>query len=152
TVRQAAGEQALSGADGPIVDAYGGVGLLSTTLVDRKTPIVLIESNNSACADARMNLTGYNANVVRGSVEQWRAETAGLVIADPSRSGLGAATVARLVQTHAPRIVLISCDAVASARDTRLLRDAGYSCSRATVLDLFPHTPHVEVVSTFLLN
>ncbi len=149
TVRQAAGEHALSGADGPVVDAYGGVGLLSTTLVDRKTPVVLIESNNSACADARINLAGYNAKVVRGSVEQWRAETAGLVIADPSRSGLGAAAVARLAQTNAPRVVLISCDAVASARDTRLLRDAGYSCSRATVLDLFPHTPHVEVVSMF---
>lgn len=149
-VRQAAGESALSGADGPIIDAYGGVGLLSTTLVDRKTPIVLVESNNSACADARINLHGYNAKVVRSSVEQWRAEPAGLVIADPSRSGLGAAAVARLIQTNAPRIVLVSCDAVASARDTRLLRDAGYVCTRATVMDLFPHTPHVEVVSTFL--
>jgi 23S rRNA (uracil1939-C5)-methyltransferase len=148
-VREAAGEHALSGADGPVVDAYGGVGLLSATLVSRSTPIVLVESNNSACADARVNLGDYNARIVRGSVEQWRAEPAGVVIADPSRSGLGSAGVARLVQTKAPRIVLVSCDAVASARDTRLLRDAGYSCSKTTMLDLFPHTPHVEVVSTF---
>jgi 23S rRNA (uracil1939-C5)-methyltransferase len=148
-VRHAAGEHALSGADGSIIDAYGGVGLLSATLVSRSTPIVLIESNNSACADARVNLGGYNARIVRGSVEQWRAEPAGIVIADPSRSGLGAAGVKRLAQTRAPRIVLVSCDAVAGARDTRLLRDAGYGCSQTTVLDLFPHTPHVEVVSTF---
>lgn len=148
-VRHAAGAHALSGADGPVIDAYGGVGLLSATLVSRSTPIVLVESNNSACADARVNLGDYNATVVRGSVEQWRAVPAGVVIADPSRSGLGAAGVTRLVQTQTPRIVLVSCDAVAGARDTRLLRDAGYSCSQATVLDLFPHTPHVEVVSTF---
>ena len=148
-VRDAAGERALSGADGLVVDAYGGVGLFSTTLVGRNTPIVLIESNNSACADARVNLADYNAKVVRGSVEQWRAEPAGIVIADPARSGLGAAGVARLAQTRAPRIVLVSCDAVAGARDTRLLRDAGYMSTQATVLDLFPHTPHVEVVSTF---
>lgn len=152
TVRNAAGEHALSGADGPIIDAYGGVGLFSATLVNRDTPVVLVESNTSACADARVNLEAYNSSVVRGSVEKWRAEPAGLVIADPARSGLGAAGVARLVQTQAPRIVLVSCDAVAGARDTRLLRDAGYSCSQATVLDLFPHTPHVEVVSTFTRN
>ena len=151
-VRVAAGERALSGADGPIIDAYGGVGLFSTTLVGRNAPIVLIESNNSACADARVNLVDYNAKVVRGSVEQWRAEPAGIVIADPSRSGLGAAGVARLIQTKAPRIVLVSCDAVAGARDTRLLLDAGYGCTQASVLDLFPHTPHVEVVSTFTRN
>ena len=148
-VRDAAGERALSGTDGLVVDAYGGVGLFSATLVGRDTPVVLIESNNSACADARINLAGYNAKVVRGSVEQWRAEPAGIVIADPARSGLGVAGVKRLAQTRAPRIVLVSCDAVAGARDTRLLLDAGYRCTRATVLDLFPHTPHVEVVSTF---
>lgn len=65
---------------------------------------------------------------------------------------MGAAGVARLIQTKAPRIVLVSCDAVTGARDTRLLRDAGYMCTQATVLDLFPHTPHVEVVSTFTRN
>jgi 23S rRNA (uracil1939-C5)-methyltransferase len=150
-VRDAAGATALSGNDGTIIDAYGGVGLFAATLVDRSTPVVLIESNNSACADARVNLAGYNAKIVRGSVEQWRVEPAGLVIADPARSGLGVAGVKRLTQTRAPRIVLVSCDAVAGARDTRLLLDAGYECAQATVLDLFPHTPHVEVVSTFNL-
>ncbi len=151
-VRDAAGDAALSGVDGPIIDAYGGVGLFSATLVGRDTPVVLVESNNSACADARVNLAGYNAKIVRGSVEQWRVEPAGLVIADPARSGLGVAGVKRLTQTRAPRIVLVSCDAVAGARDTRLLLDAGYECAQATVLDLFPHTPHVEVVSTFTRN
>ncbi len=76
-VRDAAGDGALSGGDGPVIDAYGGVGLFSATLVGRETPIVLVESNNSACADARVNLAGYNAKVVRGWVAQWRAEPAG---------------------------------------------------------------------------
>jgi tRNA/tmRNA/rRNA uracil-C5-methylase (TrmA/RlmC/RlmD family) len=46
-------------------------------------------------------------------------------------------------------VVLVSCDAVAAARDARLLVDADYSLVDAEVLDLFPHTHHVEVVSTF---
>jgi tRNA/tmRNA/rRNA uracil-C5-methylase (TrmA/RlmC/RlmD family) len=46
-------------------------------------------------------------------------------------------------------VVLVSCDAVAGARDARLLVDAGYSLTNVEVLDVFPHTHHVEVVSTF---
>jgi tRNA/tmRNA/rRNA uracil-C5-methylase (TrmA/RlmC/RlmD family) len=46
-------------------------------------------------------------------------------------------------------VVLVSCDAVAAARDARLLVDAGYHVANIEVLDLFPHTHHVEVVSTF---
>jgi len=72
--------------------------------------------------------------------------TAGLVIADPARTGLGPLAVSRLVATNAPRIVLVSCDAVAGARDLRLLIDAGYELIQVTVLDLFPHTPHIETV------
>ncbi|HAP74818.1 MAG TPA: 23S rRNA (uracil(1939)-C(5))-methyltransferase, partial [Acidimicrobiaceae bacterium] len=47
------------------------------------------------------------------------------------------------------RVVLVSCDPVAMARDTALLAEAGYVHAGATVLDLFPHTPHVEVVTRF---
>ena len=43
-------------------------------------------------------------------------------------------------------------DAVAGARDIRLLTDAGYTCEGVTVLDLFPNTPHVEMVSAFSRN
>lgn len=148
-VRRAAGERALSGADGTVIDAYGGVGLFSATLLDHDVPMTLVESNTSSCHDAVVNLEQHNASIVQVSIEQWSGELAGLVIADPARNGLGAAGVEALVNTEAQRIVLVSCDAVAGARDTRLLLDAGYKCGEATVLDLFPHTPHVEVVSAF---
>jgi 23S rRNA (uracil1939-C5)-methyltransferase len=35
------------------------------------------------------------------------------------------------------------------ARDAGLLRDSGYDHARSLVLDLFPQTHHVEVVTTF---
>jgi tRNA/tmRNA/rRNA uracil-C5-methylase (TrmA/RlmC/RlmD family) len=38
---------------------------------------------------------------------------------------------------------------VAAARDARLLVDAGYQLDDVEVLDLFPHTHHVEVVATY---
>ena len=45
--------------------------------------------------------------------------------------------------------MLVSCDPVAMARDTKLLAARGYTLNTATMIDLFPHTPHVEVVARF---
>jgi 23S rRNA (uracil1939-C5)-methyltransferase len=151
-VNEAAGETALSGGFGMVVDAYGGGGLFSATLLDNTTKTTLIESNPSACSDARRNLFDYNVKIDQISVEQWSPQPAGLVIADPARNGLGAVGVETLKLTEARRIVLVSCDAVAGARDIRLLTDAGYTCEGVTVLDLFPNTPHVEMVSAFSRN
>ena len=151
-VNDAAGDAALSGEYGPIIDAYGGVGLFTATLVDTDIPVVLVESNPSACSDARSNLHDHDVSIEQIAVEQWRVQDAGLVIADPARNGLGAMGVNAIVATEAKRIVLVSCDAVAGARDIRLLLDAGYACEGVTVLDLFPNTPHVEVVSAFTRN
>ena len=148
-VNDAAGDAALSGEYGPIIDAYGGVGLFTATLVDTDIPVVLVESNPSACSDARSNLHDHDVSIEQIAVEQWRVQDAGLVIADPARNGLGAMGVNAIAATEAKRIVLVSCDAVAGARDIRLLLDAGYACEGVTVLDLFPNTPHVEVVSSF---
>ena len=147
-VARAAGN-ALDGRDGVVVDAYGGVGLFAATVVPIGVQCVLVESSESSCNDARENLRGRSAKVVHSRFEHWRAQRAGLVIADPARSGLGKPGVTTLLDTAAPTVVLVSCDAVAAARDARLLVDAGYDLVNAEVLDLFPHTHHVEVVSRF---
>jgi 23S rRNA (uracil1939-C5)-methyltransferase len=148
-VARAAGN-ALDGRDGVVVDAYGGVGLFAATVVPIGVQCVLVESSESACSDAYENLRGRSATVMHTRFEHWRAVRAGLVIADPARSGLGKAGVTTLLDTAAPTVVLVSCDAVAAARDARLLVDAGYDLVTAEVLDLFPHTHHVEVVSRFV--
>ena len=96
-----------------------------------------------------MNLSDRQAEIVCATVERWTPVKADLVIADPSRAGLGKSSVATLAATGARRIVLVSCDPVSLARDATLLRDAGYAHSRSTVYDLFPQTPHVEVITVF---
>ncbi len=155
-VRQAAGERALSGVDGRVIDAYGGVGLFAATLLSADVPVTVVESSESSCRDARVNLlqhieqtrnTLLPSEVINSNVEQWSPVPASLVIADPARTGLGPQAVSRVVATHASRTVLVSCDAVAGARDLRLLIDAGYELEQVTVFDLFPHTPHIETVS-----
>ena len=130
-----------------IVDAYGGVGLFAAAVDAATTTIV--ESSASACADASANLAHRRVHVLRAQVEQWKPRRADLVIADPSRSGLGRQAVRVLCATQAPRMVLVSCDPVSLARDAGLLRELGYDHVQSTVYDLFPQTHHVEVVTTF---
>ena len=47
-------------------------------------------------------------------------------------------------------IVVVSCDPVALARDAGLLARQGYRHDGTEVLDLFPHTHHVECVTRFV--
>lgn len=144
TVRSLIGDVSdLAGA----VDAYGGVGLFSAGLGLRRP--ILVESSGSACRDARVNLAAVDAEVHCSTVEAWIPQTAPLVIADPARTGLGQDAAAVVAATGTPRLVLISCDPVAFARDVTLLTPLGYALRQVRVLDLFPHTPHVEVVSLF---
>jgi 23S rRNA (uracil1939-C5)-methyltransferase len=144
-VREAAGHTNPSSV---IVDAYAGVGLFAAAL-SHDAEVICIEQSASSCGDARHNLTGRRASIVQGKVERWRPQLAELVVADPSRRGLGRRAVEVLAAARAPRFVLVSCDAVALARDARLLAATGYRFGGATLVDLFPQTPHIEIVSVF---
>jgi 23S rRNA (uracil1939-C5)-methyltransferase len=130
---------------GRFLDAYGGVGLFGATLAEGE--VVLVEGSASSCADARVNLPA--ATVVQSRFEDWEAVQVHTAVADPARSGLGSRAAAVLAASRPEHLVLVSCDPVAMARDTVLLAGHGFQHVGSTVLDLFPHTPHVEVVSAF---
>jgi len=134
-----------------VIDAYGGVGLFAALATPSDTHVTLIESSRSAVADARVNLAERDAKIIRADVERWRAAPADVVIADPSRAGLAKRGVDALVATHASTIVLVSCDPASLGRDARLLGERGYALEQARLIDLFPQTHHIEVVSRFTL-
>ena len=135
---------------GPVVDAYCGVGLFATTVFPADRHVIAIESNPSACADARVNVAGRDIEIVQAPVEEWQSVAAAVVVADPARDGLRAGGVQVLAATKASVIVLISCDPASLGRDARLLNEQRYRLEYSEVLDLFPHTHHVEVVSRFV--
>jgi 23S rRNA (uracil1939-C5)-methyltransferase len=149
-VRRAAPE--LDGA-GTVLDAYAGVGLFAVAATDPASSVITVESSRTSVDDARSNLAGRTASVELGQVGRWRrsARTSiDVVIADPARSGLGRPGVGAVVSADAPVVVLVSCDPVAAARDTALLQQHGYDHAGTEVLDLFPHTHHVECVTRYV--
>lgn len=134
---------------GRVVDLCAGVGLFAGAAVPVEARVVAVESSASAVADARHNLADRDVRLVRTRLERWRPSRADVVVADPPRAGLGRAGVDRVAATGADAVVLVSCDPGALGRDAGLLAAAGYQLERAEVLDLFPQTSHVEVVSRF---
>ncbi len=132
--------------DDRLVDLYGGVGLFAVAMGTR-APVV-VERSASSTADARVNLEGRGATVVKVAAERWHPSAADLLVADPSRAGLGREGVRVASAPGARRIALVSCDVAALARDLVLFAGAGYRATCVELVDLFPGTHHVEAVTT----
>lgn len=132
-----------------LLDLCCGVGLFATMLDAGE--VLGVESSRSSVDDARFNLdaSGRRGQIVRRRFEDWRPSPFDVVVADPPRSGLARRGVAAVVATGADRVVLVSCDAASLGRDAGLLAAGGYDALRCTLVDMFPDTSHVEVVTVF---
>ncbi len=149
-VQRAAPELARAGT---VVDAYAGVGLFAAAAVRREAYVITVENSKSAVSDCKVNLKGRTASIVLSEFGRWRPAadvSVDVVIADPARTGLSKPGVSAAVAIAAPVLVLVSCDPVALARDAQLLHRNGYRHDGTEVLDLFPHTHHVEAVTRFV--
>jgi len=139
-VREAAGR------DRVLADLYCGVGLFAITADDPRR-VIAVERGRAAVSDAKHNLRDHPARVVRADVGKWKGSKVDVVVADPSRAGLGRDGARTVLACDPERVVLVSCDAAALARDIGLLSGAGYGLTSVTLVDLFAHTPHIECVT-----
>jgi len=131
-----------------VLDLYSGVGTFGVYLAKRGFRVEGIEINPFAVEMANRNaeLNGVNASFRVGAdrdVESLRAYDT--VIVDPPRAGLHPKLVERLVQNGPEQLVYVSCNPKTLARDLDKLKRV-YTVSDIIGLDMFPHTPHVEVV------
>jgi 23S rRNA (uracil1939-C5)-methyltransferase len=67
------------------------------------------------------------------------------VVVDPPRAGLHVKASATLLEMAPPVIFYVSCNPESLGRDLKIL-SAKYAVERLVVMDLFPHTDHVETV------
>ena len=131
-----------------MLDLYAGVGIFAGTVGDGRF-VTSVEQSISASQDVIRNL-GSETNHVCSRVEDWDVTPHDFVIANPSRTGMSKRVPSIIWETGATFAVLISCDAAAAARDARRMVDVGFKLGELTVLDLFPQTSHLEVVSTYI--
>jgi 23S rRNA (uracil1939-C5)-methyltransferase len=140
---------------GEVVDLYAGAGLFSLALAGAgRGGITAVEGDASSGGDLERNAAAVQGRV-RAHVEpveawlQRHGSAAGTVILDPPRTGLSSGAAESLTRTRASRLIYVSCDAATMARDARKLVDARYRLTTLRAFDLFPNTPHVEVLGVF---
>ena len=135
-----------------VADAYSGVGTFAVALAQVVPDVVTIEASAAAGDDAEVNLAPYdNVRRIVGTVEEQLPAldpAPDVVIVDPPRAGLDVSVIDAIVESRVRRLVYVSCDPATLARDLRRLADGGMELSEVQPIDMFPHTQHIECIST----
>ncbi len=141
-----------------ILDLYCGLGNFTLPIARRVAEVVGVEGEAGLVARARanaerngiVNARFYTADLASAlPYEPWIDERFDALLLDPPRSG-AEALLPQLPLKKIDRIVYVSCHPGSLARDAGfLVRERGYKLRAAGVMDMFPHTAHVESVALF---
>jgi 23S rRNA (uracil1939-C5)-methyltransferase len=147
---------ALTGGE-TVWDLYCGIGTIGLTLAGDALTVwgIEVSEESVACALENAELNGItNAAFFAGNVGQSvdelleRSGPPDVVVVDPPRAGLAGKALRGVGRIGARRLVYVSCNPTTLAGDVKALREEhGYELLRATPVDMFPHTPHVECVA-----
>lgn len=141
-----------------VLDAFCGLGNFSLPLARRAAHVCGLEGDAGLIARAVINARRNGIdNVTFEAVDLHAAceaherlsTTYDRVLLDPPRSG-AARLVAHMRHLGPERIVYVACSPESLARDAgELVHNQGYRLAAAGVLDMFPHTAHVESIAVF---
>ncbi len=144
-----------------ILDLYAGVGLFALPLARAGRAVTAVEENReamaAAAASARENriperlfraLPGRVEDLASRLTPRTSADAWDAVVLDPPREGCPPAVLDWLLRTLRPaRLVYVSCNPEALARDLRAAPPARYTATRVQPVDMFPHTAHIESIA-----
>lgn len=141
-----------------VLDLFCGLGNFSLPLAKRCGEVVGVEGSQAMVLRATMNAQLNNINNVKfycadlekiGEFNQFIQGDFNKLLIDPPRSG-ALEIVKQMDQLGPERIVYISCNPATLARDSDILvNQKGYIMHAAGVMDMFPHTTHVESIAVF---
>jgi 23S rRNA (uracil1939-C5)-methyltransferase len=148
-----------------VADLFCGLGNFTLPLATLAQEVVGIEGSDAlterAMANARHNhleakTQFFSRNLFTLTLEDLRAlKKFDRMLIDPPREGAmevcnAIASLMQLEPNQCPsRIVYVSCNPATLARDAGILVEAGYVLSQAGVINMFPHTAHVESIAVF---
>lgn len=136
-----------------VLDLFCGAGNFSLPLAQRSLKVYAVEGLESLIAAGRQNAVRagldnleFIAADLTQPVGKW-LQQAGVtkVLLDPPRAGAWE-FLPSLVKLKAKQILYVSCNAATLARDAEYLVDHGYQVVRVSLMDMFPHTSHVETM------
>jgi 23S rRNA (uracil1939-C5)-methyltransferase len=139
-----------------VLDLYCGVGNFTLPLARRAARITGVEGDEALVGRARDNarrngldnIDVHVADLAAGiELFPWARRPYDLVLLDPPRTG-ASGVLAQFAVWKPRRAVYVSCDPATLARDAGVLvREHGLRLRAAGILDMFPHTAHVEALA-----
>ena len=152
-------EQLGAGPDDRVLDLFCGIGNFSLPLARKAGTVLGVEGEASLTERATMNASRNGLDNVSFRVadlskidgtENWVKKGCDRMLLDPARSG-AAEVVTRMDLFGPERIVYVSCHPGTLARDAAtLVHEQGYRLESAGIIDMFPHTAHVESIAVFM--
>lgn len=146
------------GKDDVVLDLFCGLGNFTLPLARRAGRVFGLEGSEELIQRARANAEDNQlSNVEFASSDLMQDEidivfdlsTVNKILLDPPRSG-AQEILQQLSLDNITTILYVSCNPATLARDTNILvNQKGYSLKKAGVMDMFPHTSHVESIALF---
>ncbi|HCC45987.1 MAG TPA: 23S rRNA (uracil(1939)-C(5))-methyltransferase RlmD [Gammaproteobacteria bacterium] len=139
-----------------ILDAFCGIGNFSLALATSAEWVSGLELSIESVARAESNAKENSVDNVSFSVADLYQEPILLpvdiefnkVLLDPPRSG-AEAVVKELARWDVEKVVYVSCNPKTLARDAKILIQQGFALQSAGIINMFPHTTHVESIAAF---
>lgn len=136
-----------------VFDLYCGTGTIGQIMAKAGSKKVIgielvAEAAEAANENAKRNGL-ENCNFIAGDVLQKVDEledAPDLIIVDPPRDGIHPKAIVKIIGFGAPEIIYVSCLPTSLARDLQVFQETGYEVKRVRLMDMFPHTQHVESI------
>ncbi len=148
-----------AGADDRVLDLFCGLGNFTLPIARRVAEIVGVEGDEGLVKRAAGNAAANNIDnaifhvadlAMSQATAPWATRRYEKLLLDPPRSG-AAAVLEYLPRKGTDRIVYVSCHPGSLARDAgTLVSRHGFTLLQAGVMDMFPHTAHVESIALFV--
>lgn len=146
--------------DDRILDLFCGLGNFTLPLATKVNEVVGVEGDEALVRHARNNAQGNQlanaifeqADLTKTELKDYPWAKAGFnkILLDPPRSG-AFEVLHQLADLGAERLVYVSCNPATLARDAgELVNKHGYRLVSTGVMDMFPHTTHVESIALFV--
>ncbi len=159
-IRNLIGERIAATGSKILFDLYSGSGNYSLSFAHRLEKIFGCDESETGIALARYNAAHndignaqYDCGDCSGLLKNRAAlkwpDQADLVILDPARFGIGKEIPAILAQLVLKEAILISNSLTALAKDSRAFLAAGFTPTALHLVDFFPNTPHMDVVTVW---
>ena len=143
-----------------LYDLYCGTGTIGLYLSKKAKKVFGFEVIRSALDDAEKNAVRNNiSNIVfvKANLDTFfksgqlpkRVPKPDVIVVDPPRAGMHEDMTNYLPKLGARKIIYVSCNPTTQARDAKILNAYGYRIISSTMVDMFPHTPHIETVMLF---